>query len=56
MPENKENETAARKKKNQVVAPEDDKIVRKSGTKANDPAKDEDDSSGDLKPLGNTKP
>ncbi|MFW6694443.1 hypothetical protein [Streptomyces sp. MAR4 CNX-425] len=36
--------------------PEDDKLARNPGTKVNDPALDEDDSSGDFKPLGNTKP
>ncbi|WP_164715987.1 hypothetical protein [Streptomyces sp. WAC 06738] len=55
MPEEKEPEVTTLGN-TKPTPPEDDKIVRKPGTKATDPAKDEDDPSGDLKPLGNTKP
>jgi hypothetical protein len=52
VPENKENETAARKKKNQVVAPEDDTAAP---VETIDPKAD-DDSTGVPKPLGDHKP
>ncbi|MEO3841138.1 MULTISPECIES: hypothetical protein [unclassified Streptomyces] len=52
MPENRENEATARKKKIQIVPPEDDMAAPVETT---DP-KTDDDSTGVPKPLGDHKP